>query len=440
MAIPTVAIVGRPNVGKSTLFNRLAGERIAIVADEPGTTRDWLATIVSRGERSILLVDTGGLLSGPKGEMERGVRAQVDTAVAEADVLLLLVDVTEGLVPGDREVADLLRSAGKPVILVANKADNTKREQMAPEFYALGMGEPVAVSAYHSLGMEDLWERVEQVLPPRQEERESAAGPRVAIIGRPNVGKSSLLNAVLGQERALVTPIPGTTRDAIDTVFHVGEKSYLLIDTAGVRRRGHVVPGIESFSVLRALHAIARADVAVLMVEAMEPMVDQDLHIAGMVREAYKSLVVVVSKWDLAHEAKMDRGSVEREVHARLPFFPGAPVIFTSVVTGEGVSQVLPAVDSVYAERQRHVSTSEVNRVLAEALGDHGPPAKGGRHVRFYYGTQASVDPPTFVFFTNFPQLIHFSYRRFLENRLRRAFGFRGTPLHLIFRGHEDAA
>ena len=440
LGIPTVAIVGRPNVGKSSLFNRMVAERIAIVADEPGTTRDRVTAFVTRDERTLAIIDTGGLVLGEEKGMVGAIRDQVAIAVAEADVLCFVVDVNAGLLPADEEVAGQLRREGKPVVLIANKADNRTRERLAAEFYELGMGDPIIVSAQHGRGMSELWDGIIEALPEPEELPPVPEGAvPVAIVGRPNVGKSSLLNAILGQERAMVQDEPGTTRDAIDTLLEYEESSYLLIDTAGMRRRGHIERGVERFSVARAMQAIERADVAVLVVDATEYLTAQDLHVAGYVQQAYKGLVLVINKWDLAQEEEIDRAEVEQIIRGRLKFFPSMPILFTSALRGRGVRAVLDAVALIQLGRMTRVTTGQLNRALIDALAEHPPPSSGRRRLQIYYVTQAEVNPPTFVFFANDPSLIHFSYRRYLENVLRRRFGFNGTAIRLVFRGRNPA-
>ena len=440
LGIPTVAIVGRPNVGKSSLFNRMVAERIAIVADEPGTTRDRVTAFVTRDERTLAIIDTGGLVLGEEKGMVGAIRDQVAIAVAEADVLCFVVDVNAGLLPADEEVAGQLRREGKPVVLIANKADNRARERLAAEFYELGIGEPIIVSAQHGSGMNELWGGIIEALPEPEELPPVPEGSiPVAIVGRPNVGKSSLVNAILGQERAMVQDEPGTTRDAIDTLLEYEENSYLLIDTAGMRRRGHIERGVERFSVARAMQAIERADVAVLVVDATEYLTAQDLHVAGYVQQAYKGLVLVINKWDLAQEEEIDRAEVEQIIRGRLKFFPSMPILFTSALRGRGVQAVLDAVALIQLGRMTRVTTGQLNRALIDALAEHPPPSSGRRRLQIYYVTQAEVNPPTFVFFANDPSLIHFSYRRYLENVLRRRFGFNGTAIRLIFRGRNPA-
>ena len=437
--IPTVAIVGRPNVGKSSIFNRFARERIAVVADEPGTTRDRVTAFVTHEEHTLAIIDTGGLVLGSDERMIVAIREQVRNAVADADLLLFVVDVVSGIVPADEEVAASLRTSGKPVILVANKADNFRRERLAAEFYRLGIGDPFPISAHHDMGFVELWDALLDRLPEAETEPELPEGAiPVAIVGRPNVGKSSLVNAILGEDRVVVDAVPGTTRDAVDTLFDYTDQSFVLIDTAGMRRRGHIVPGVEKFSVARATQAIERADVAALVVDATEYLTAQDLHVAGFIQDAYKGMVLVVNKWDLAEDEDLERGEVEARLRGRLKFFPKMPIVFTSALEGRGVTAVLDAVTRVWTERNKRVSTSKVNRVLIEALAAHPPPAARRRRLQVYYGTQAEVNPPTFVFFTNDPALVHFSYRRYLENVIRSNFGYQGTAIRIVFRGRNE--
>lgn len=433
---PLVAIVGRPNVGKSTLFNRLVEEPRAIVEDLPGTTRDRLYADAQWGGVAFTLIDTGGLVLWTEDELTMQVRRQVELAMAEAEAILFMVDVTEGLTVGDEEIAELLRVSQKPLLLVVNKADNEARRLAATEFYGLGLGEPYPISALHGTGTGDLLDALVASFPPR-EEVEEAEGVGVAIVGRPNVGKSSLLNALLGRERAIVSESPGTTRDAIDTQMSWDSQLVTLIDTAGIRRRGRVRRGVEQYSVLRALRAIQRAHVVLLLLDAPEGVTAQDAHIAGYAMEEARGIVLVVNKWDLMREA--DVSEYAKGVRQAFRFIPYAPLLFVSALTGRRVGTVLETALRVYQERLRRVPTSGLNRLLREAVASHSPPSKGGKRLRFYYATQAEVDPPTFVFFVNDPQLVHFSYRRYLENRLREGFGFEGTPLRLYFRRRSEA-
>lgn len=433
MSKPIVAIVGRPNVGKSTLFNRLVGKRLAITHEVPGTTRDRLYAEAEWGGVSFILVDTGGLELTSGDNLMAQVRAQAQTAIAEADVILFLVDVKDGLTAGDEEVAQVLRRSAKPVLLAVNKADNRARREAAVEFYALGLGDLYPISALHGTGTGDLLDQVVGAFPVEEEEEELEA-IKIAIVGRPNVGKSSLLNKILGQERSIVHETPGTTRDAIDTQMEWEGEPVVLIDTAGIRRKGRIERGVEKYSVLRALRAIDRADVVLLLVDAMEGATAQDAHIAGYILEEAKSVVVVVNKWDLVEKDTYTMLIYMEHIRTVLRFLDYVPVLFVSALTGQRVDQVLPTALRVQEERLIRIPTSELNRILQEAAARHAPPSKAGKRLKFYYVTQAAVDPPTFVFFVNDPRLVHFSYERYLENRLREYYGFLGTPLRLSFR------
>jgi GTP-binding protein len=436
MTKPIVAIVGRPNVGKSTLFNRLVGKRVAIIEDEPGTTRDRLYADIAWKESALTIVDTGGLLLTPPSDIVQNIKSQVEVAIEEADAIIFLVDVLDGVTPMDKELAEMLRRSGKRVMLAANKADNEPRSYEAAQFYELALGEPLPISAYHNLGVDELLDRVVESLPYFSPEEELDA-MKVAIVGRPNVGKSMLLNAILGEQRVIVNDTPGTTRDAIDTIFEQDSERVLLIDTAGIRRRGRVEGGIERYSVARALRAISRADVALLVTEATEPVTAQDAHIAGYIQQSCKGMVLVVNKWDLV--AKMaDRRQYTREIRKRLRFMPYVPILYISAKFGKGVGDVLSAARGIFEERKKRVPTALLNSVVGDAVADHAPPAVVGKKLKILYATQAETSPPTFVFSVNDTALLHFSYRRYLENELRRSFGFQGTPLRLIFRGRGE--
>ncbi len=445
MPKPIVAIVGRPNVGKSTLFNRLVGERLAITHEVPGTTRDRLYAEAEWGGVSFILVDTAGLeldssdsFDAPFDEardwdLMAQVRAQAQMAIAEADVILFLVDVKDGLTAGDEEVAQVLRRTAKPVLLAVNKAESQARLEEAVEFYALGLGEPYPISALHGTGSGDLLDQIVRAFPVEEEEEELEA-VKIAIVGRPNVGKSSLLNKILGQERAIVHDVPGTTRDAIDTQVEWEGETVVLIDTAGIRRKGRIQRGVEEYSVLRALRTINRADVVLLLIDAVEGATAQDAHIAGYILEEAKSVVVVVNKWDLVEKDTYTMLVYMEHIRTVLRFLDYVPVIFISALTGQRVDEVLPTALRVHENRFIRIPTAELNRILQEAIARHAPPSKAGKRLKFYYATQATVDPPTFVFFVNDPRLVHFSYERYLENRLREHYGFLGTPLRLSFR------
>ena len=453
MAKTVVALVGRPNVGKSMLFNRIAGERLAVVDDKPGTTRDRLMAQAEWQGVHFDVVDTGGIdptqlrgaqpLSLDSAEYIPQIRAQAELAARDADAILFIVDGDEGLAPADEEVARILRRhrgtgedrASPPVLLVVNKCDSPSRRAQAVEFYRLGMGNPIPVSALHGYGIGDLLDQLVGTFrhtvdaPP-----DTDSGVKIAIVGRPNVGKSSLLNRILGQERVIVSPIPGTTRDAVDTHLKYHGQAITLIDTAGLRRRGSVAPGVEKYSVLRALKAMDRADVVLLLVDASEGCTAQDAHIAGWVIEKGKSVVVVVNKWDTINKTAESVTQFSQQVRETLRFLDYVPLVFVSAKTGQRVSQVIPLALRVQEERLRRIPTSEVNLLLQEALEAHAPPSKSGRRLKILYAAQVRTDPPTFLFHVNDPKLVHFSYVRFLENRLRDRYGFLGTPLRLSFR------
>jgi GTP-binding protein len=445
VAKPIVAIVGRPNVGKSTLFNRLVGERRAIVEDAPGTTRDRVYGTTDWGGVEFTLVDTGGLQadreieSSTVTQIAHDTREQAHLAIGEADVIVFMVDVKHGISAGDHDVADLLRRTDKPTILVANKADSASRRDDALEFYELGLGEPMPVSSYHGTGTGDLLDRIVEALPEVEEEEE-VQGPAVAIVGRPNVGKSRLLNALLGQERSIVSDIPGTTRDSLDTVLTWAGQPITLIDTAGIRRRGRVDRGIEQYSVLRSMRAIDRADVVLLVIDATEGFTAQDLHIAGYIEEQKKGVVVVVNKWDLIEKDSSTMDEYREQARRELNFMPYAPLVFVSAKFGQRVQQVLDSALAVVAERRKRVPTAALNKMLKQAVADHPPSSRPGKWLKFLYATQADVSPPTFIIFTNDPEQVHFSYRRYLENRLRETFGFAGTAVRLSFRGRDEGS
>jgi GTP-binding protein len=438
MPKPLVALVGRPNVGKSTLFNRIVGERIAIVEDVAGTTRDRLYASADWAGHEFTVIDTGGLEVTPGSDLARRVREQAELAIHEADVVVFMVDGRQGITAEDEEIAAQLRQSQKPVLLAANKADNEARRLDAVEFYRLGLGEVVPISALHGTATGDLLDEVVGRLPKAPSEEE-LQGIGVAIVGRPNVGKSSILNAILGRERSIVSSLPGTTRDVIDTpVEHRGER-LVLLDTAGIRRRGRVEPGIEKYSVIRALRAIDRSDLALLVLDAVEGITAQDTHLAGYVVDGHKGVGIVVNKWDLV-TPKTDRTMAEfsAQVRDEFRFMPYAPILFTSAKTGRGIDQVLDLALSIWEHRNVRVPTAGLNDLVQEAVAAHAPAAVRGRRLKVYYVTQAGVNPPTFVFFVNDPGLLHFTYERYLENRLRQSLDFEGTPLRFIFRPHAE--
>ena len=437
-AKPLVAIVGRPNVGKSTLFNRLVGRPSSIVSPVSGTTRDRVTTEAVWGERPFILVDTGGMEMFPATELWGQIKAQIELAVAEADVIVMLVDSDVGVTAADRDVAQALRLSGKPLVLAANKADNVAREAQAAEFYQLGLGDPLPISAYHNVGIEDLMALVIAHFPSEPSPLEPDADLRLAIVGRSNVGKSLLLNTITGEERAIVNDAPGTTRDTLDTMIRFDEKDILLVDTAGIRRRGSVAPGIEQYSVLRAIRAIDRADVAVLVMDASELATNQDAHIASYVLGAYKGLVLAVNKWDLAKGLGLSKETALRQVGERFSFASYAPVRFVSALRGSGMQELLRTVLTVQGQWSRGLPRYGLRRAVLTAVARH-PPATAGRNaVKIYGVTQDQAGPPSFTFYVNRSDMVHFSYKRYLENTLRGEYGFEGSPLRMRFKGRGD--
>ncbi len=437
MGKPMVAIVGRQNVGKSTLLNKLAGKQVAIVEDLPGTTRDRVFANVSWQGAEFTLVDTGGLELEPRSTIAQGVKEQVEIAIAEADVIIFLVDAKDGVTPTDLEIADMLRRVRKPMLLAANKADNPRLEMSATEFYQLGLDEPLAISAYHGLGTAELLDRLITLLPTPSPMESESEGLKVAIVGRPAVGKSMLLNAITGEKRAIVGETPGTTRDALDTLFDFDGQNVLLIDTAGIRRRGRVGRGIEQYSVIRALRAIDRADIALLVLDASEPIAAQDTHIAGYVQQAAKGIVLVVNKWDLIENKNMTEW--DKYIRSQFKFISYAPILYTSAKSGYGVNKIMSQVREVYQERLKRLPPATVNDVVQKALASHSRPRSGSKQLKVFQATQTEVNPPTFVLLVNDAKLIHFSYRRYLENSLRQTFGFTGTPLRLVLKARGEA-
>ena len=433
-----VALVGRPNVGKSTLFNRLLGERVAIVEELPGTTRDRHYADVEWGGRVFALVDTGGLVLGPSDEITERVRAQAQLAIDEADLIVFLTDIMVGFTGPDAEIADVLRRTSKPVLVAVNKVDNLKRELNIHEFHALGLGEPLGISALKGLAVADLLDRIVSHLPDLPPEEDQPEALRVAIVGRTNVGKSSLLNRLLGEDRVITSATPGTTRDAIDTSITYHGQELILIDTAGIRRSGRIEQGVERYSVLRALKAINRADVVLLVIDASDGVTAQDTHIAGYILDEAKSAIVVVNKWDLVEKDTHTLPTYEAYIRRELKFMPYVPVLFVSALSGQRVRQVLPIALRMEKERRTRLSTSEINDVLRKATARRSPPTKWGKKLRIYYGTQVGTSPPTFVLFVNDRRLVHFGYRRYLENRLRERYKYEGTPLRLVFRSHRE--
>lgn len=431
-AKPVVAIIGRKNVGKSTLLNRLAGRRLAIVADLPGTTRDRVFADVCHQGSEFTLVDSGGLDFKPENDIAQSVNEQVTAAINEADIVLFMVDAKEGVTATDLDIADRLRTLAKPVLLAANKVDNERLEGETVEFFNLGLGEPIAISAYHGRGTAELLDRIAKLLPPMPPKETEPETMKLAIVGRPNVGKSTLLNTLCGIQRAIVDHTPGTTRDAIDIRLDLNGQSVILIDTAGIKRRGRIGTGVERYSVIRTLKAIGHADVVLLLLDATELVTAQDLHIAGYIQQAAKGALILVNKWDLA--MGLNKAECTKYIKSRLRFIAYAPLLFVSAKLGQGVNRVIGQALGIYQQRLKRITTAEVNSFMQQAIADHSPPRSGSKQLKFLYATQAEVNPPTFVFFVNDARLIHFSYQRYLENRLRRSFGFNSTPLRLVFK------
>ena len=435
---PLVAIVGRPNVGKSTLFNRLAGSRRAIVSEVAGTTRDRITTEATWGEHPFILVDTGGLDAFPETELWEKVRGQIGIAIAEADVIIMLVDAHDGVTAADKDVADALRPTDKPFVLAANKADNEQREAAAVDFYELGVGDPLPISAYHNRGVDELMAQVIARFPAEKAPETPEADLRMAIVGRTNVGKSMLLNAIAGQDRAIVSEVPGTTRDAIDTLIAHDERSVLLIDTAGLRRRGSIEPGIERYSALRAIRAIDRTDVAVLLMDVSELATAQDAHIANYILEAYKGIVLAVNKWDLAPGLGLTKDEATRKVRERFRFASYAPVCFVSALRRKGIGELMDAAQAVHRQWTMGLPRYDLRRTVLNAVSAR-PPASSGRHALKVYGVaQDQTGPPSFTFYVNRSDIVHFSYQRYLENALREAYGFEGSPLRMRFKGRGE--
>jgi GTP-binding protein len=429
---PVVAIVGRANVGKSTLFNRLAGGSVAIVEDLPGTTRDRVFADVSWQGREVTLVDTGGLEIKPGSSLSQKVKDQVEAAIAEADVIIFLVDVHDGMIAADCDIADRLRSCDKPVVLVANKADNARLESQIADFYQLGVGTPLAISAQHGRGINELLQAVTPLLSEPSIGFVDSDGPKLAIVGRPNVGKSMLLNAIVGEDRAIVDQAPGTTRDAVDTVFNYRGQELLLIDTAGIRRRGRASIGIEYYSLIRALRAINRCDVALLVTDATEFITAQDVHIAGYIKQAGKGMVLVINKWDLV--SGQPKEAYAQQIEQRLKFMSHAPVLYISAKFRRGIGDIIPKALEVWQERQKQLPDPVVDKLIREAVTAHTRPRKGLKQLEVIRAYQTGINPPTFALLVNDPELVHFSYQRYLENRLRRTFGFSGISLRLLFK------
>jgi GTP-binding protein len=455
MTRPVVALVGRPNVGKSTLFNRLCGEMMAIVDDTPGTTRDRLFAVAEWSGVQFDIVDTGGIdptsasrktpLSIGSADFIQEIKTQAVMAINEADAILFLVDAISGVTPADHEVAQILRQSQQmvdgvpypPIMLVVNKADSAKQRDTVNEFYELGLGDPYPISSVHGTGTGDLLDELLKVFP-KQDEEEDDDTVKIAIVGKPNVGKSSLLNKLTGEERSIVSSIAGTTRDAVDSKFEYEGIPVILIDTAGIRRRGKVEPGVEKYSVVRSMRAIERCDVALLLIDAVEGISAQDTHIAGYIKEENKSAVVIVNKWDSIEKDTYTMQSFSERIRQELNFMDYVPILFISAKTGQRVNQVMPLALKVQEERLARITTGALNRILQKAQDVFAPTSKTGVGIKLYYGTQVRTDPPTFLVYCNNPKLAHFTYLRFLENQIRQEFPFTGTPIRIVLKPRHD--
>ncbi|MEG3594549.1 MAG: ribosome biogenesis GTPase Der [Chloroflexota bacterium] len=442
-AMPLVAIVGRPNVGKSTIFNRIIGDRQAIVSDIAGTTRDRLITETEWANKRFLLVDTGGLEStdpttSPAAQILDKVQSQVEVAIEDADVIIFATDADTGITPDDSEVAQKLRVSGNKVVLAVNKADNIQREADTSEFYKLGLGDPIPISAYHNHGVDDLMMSVVERLPSNDLNNQIESDVRLSIVGRANVGKSQLLNALTGDNRSIVSDIPGTTRDAIDSSIRHKDKSILLIDTAGIRRRGRIEPGIENYSVIRSIRAVERSEVSLLVLDATELATSQDSHVASYLLQAYRGIVIVVNKWDLSKDLGISKDDAKKIIRQRMKFIHFVPIQFTSALNKAGLDSMLNTVFKVHLQWNQELPRYDLRRTILNAVADH-PPASNPRHGLKLYGvTQDRFGPPGFTFYVNRSDLVHFSYRRYLENILRKTYGFEGTPLKMRFKGRGE--
>jgi GTP-binding protein len=429
---PVIAIIGRANVGKSTLFNRLVGKQIAIVEDHPGTTRDRVFADTSLQGHDVTVIDTGGLEPAPESSMDQKVKGQVDAALSEADVIIFLMDIREGVIATDLDIAEQIRKCDKPVVVAVNKADTMQIAEQIGDFYRIGLGTPLAISAHHSRGISTLVDTIITHLPSMEAGTPMPEIPKLAIVGRPNVGKSMLLNTIVGKERAIVDSVPGTTRDATDTIYNYRGHEIVLIDTAGIRRRKYAGTGIDYYSLIRSLRAINRCDIALLVIDATEYITAQDTHIAGYIKEACKGMVVIINKWDLITGQQEEYyAEIVRE---RLKFISHSPVLFTSAKYGHGVEQVISEAMKIWSERQKLLPNSVIDKLVKQATDEHAPPRKGTKRLEIVRAYQDGINPPSFVFLVNDPKLVHFSYRRYLENKLRQTFGFFGTSLNFSFR------
>lgn len=439
MSKPILAIVGRPNVGKSTLFNTLAGEKISIVEDYPGVTRDRIYADVTWLNQSYSLIDTGGIEIDAKDHMLKHMREQAEIAIDTADVILFIVDVRQGLTDADAKVADMLRRSGKPIVLVVNKVDSfDKYMPDVYEFYNLGIGDPHPISATSKLGIGDMLDSVSEWVAVENMEKEEDDRPKVAIVGRPNAGKSSLINKLLGEERVIVSNVAGTTRDAIDTEISHNGKDYVFIDTAGLRRKSKIKEAIERYSIIRTVAAIERSDVVILMLDAVEGVTEQDAKIAGIAHDRGRGLIIAVNKWDAIEKNNATVKEYTKKIHDILSFVPYAEILFISALTGQRVKIIFDRLETVIQNHAMRIQTGVLNEILAEAVAMQQPPSDKGKRLKLFYITQVSTKPPTFVLFVNKKELMHFSYQRYIENRIRETFGFVGTPIRIFIRERKE--
>lgn len=438
MGKPIVAIVGRPNVGKSTLFNTLSGERISIVSDTPGVTRDRIYSDVTWLDKTFTIIDTGGIEPDTDDIILEEMRNQAVIAMESADIIIFLVDLKSGLVESDRTVCDMLRRSKKPILLVVNKVDDfNKYKDDVYEFYNLGIGEPIPISASGKIGLGDMLEKLSENFSKNSNEDEDNEIPKIAIIGKPNVGKSSLVNYLSGEKRSIVSDIPGTTRDAIDTKVRYNNKDYIFIDTAGLRRKSKIKEVLERYSIVRAVAAVEKSDVVIIMIDATEGITEQDAKIAGIAHERGKAIIIAVNKWDAVEKDNKTMNDMIKKIRFTLSFMSYALIIFISVKTGQRTGQIFSSIDKVVENNSQRLQTGILNEIIAEAVAMQQPPMDKGKRLRIFYATQVSVKPPTFVLFVNYKKLMHFSYLRYLENKLREAFGFEGTAIHFITRERE---
>ncbi|MBE6013555.1 MAG: ribosome biogenesis GTPase Der [Lachnospiraceae bacterium] len=439
MGKPIVAVVGRPNVGKSTLFNRLAGERISIVEDTPGVTRDRIYADVEWLGKEFTIIDTGGIDPDAEDIITRQMMKQAEIAIETSDVVLFVVDVKTGITDADEQVANMLRKSGKPLVLAVNKVDDMRKANLdIYEFYSLGLSEPIPISAGQALGLGDMLDEVVKFFPETGDEEEDDETIKIAIVGKPNVGKSSIINRILGEDRLIVSDIPGTTRDAIDTPYEKDGHNYVFIDTAGMRRKSKIKENIEKYSIIRAVAAVERCDVCVLVINAEEGITDQDTKIAGIAHERGKAAIIAVNKWDAIEKDGKTMNKFIKDIDMELKYMPYAPKLFVSALTGQRIDQLFGLIRIVSENASLRIATGILNEVLIEAVAMSPPPTDKGKQLKIYFVTQVSVKPPTFVLFVNDTELMHFSYKRYIENQFRQAFGFTGTPIHFIVRNRKD--